>query len=56
MITSWLQEGGLEELVTHNRLSTKALKPLRVHSFTEHSYNSYSDIPQPVTVNDNSVK
>ena len=44
-----MQEGSLEELITHNHLSTKALKPLKTYSFTKHSYNSYSDILQPVT-------
>ena len=49
MIMSWLWEGSLEELVTCNCLSRKALKPLRIHSFTKHSYNSDSNILQPVT-------
>ena len=34
MITSWLWEGSVEELDTCNRLSRKAFKPLRIHSFT----------------------
>ena len=50
MIMSQLQEGSLEELITCNHLSTKALKPLRIHSFTKHLHNSYSNILQPVTL------
>ena len=44
VITSWSchdsRKGSPEELITHNRLTTKASKPLKMHSFTKHSYNS----------------